>query len=225
MRIFEKEEKPTVEVCRVSYNGDDIEAQFKEGYQTKVVKGSRSPHEDLLAAFGELTRLVQHKLMLTNATYCPCRIKATSVKFVSTDKYTGYSIKSTLTFPSIGTEFNGSSILFIPYSGYWEQEDEDGNPRHDPDDEPQNLTDDEIEILEQASPKPTPTSMKARGSLMTRWTSSTVSRMNSRLKLKVKVKRMQTSLSTTSLQTQSRHSMNWMMKVIWRMRNERIHLS
>lgn len=37
MRIFEKEEKPTVEVCRVSYNGDDIEAQFKEGYQTKVV--------------------------------------------------------------------------------------------------------------------------------------------------------------------------------------------
>ena len=149
MRIFEKEEKPTVEVCRVSYNGDDIEAQFKEGYQTKVVKGSRSPHEDLLAAFGELTRLVQHKLMLTNATYCPCRIKATSVKFVSTDKYTGYSIKSTLTFPSIGTEFNGSSILFIPYSGYWEQEDEDGNPRHDPDDEPQNLTDDEIEILEQ----------------------------------------------------------------------------
>lgn len=149
MRIFEKEEKPTVEVCRVSYNGDDIEAQFKEGYQVKVVKGSRSPHEDLLAAFGELTRLVQHKLMLANATYCPCRIKATSAKFVSTDKYTGYSIKSTLTFPSIGTEFNGSSILFIPYSGYWEQEDEDGNPRHDPDDEPQNLTDDEIEILEQ----------------------------------------------------------------------------
>lgn len=117
MRIFEKEEKPTVEVCRVSYNGDDIEAQFKEGDQTKVVKGSRRPHEDLLAAFGELTQLVQHKLMLTNVAYCPCRIKATSVKFVSTDKYTGYSIKSTLTFPSIGTEFNGSSILFIPLLG------------------------------------------------------------------------------------------------------------
>lgn len=223
MRIFEKEEKPTVEVCRVSYNGDDIEAQFKEGDQTKVVKGSRRPHEDLLAAFGELTQLVQHKLMLTNVAYCPCRIKATSVKFVSTDKYTGYSIKSTLTFPSIGTEFNGSSILSSPTRDIGSRRTRTAIHATILTTNPRTSLMTRSRFSSSASPKPTPTSMRARGSLMTRWTSLAASRMSSRLKLKAK--RMQTSLSTTSLQTQSRHSMNWTMKVIWRMRNERIHLS
>lgn len=150
MRFFERDNGRMIIINEVNYDCSNVSASFTEGDQEKVITGSKRPHDDFSNVFKALSLLCNKKLSSMSESSLPYKLSCTGVKYVSAEKYEGYKLSCELSFYRMVCDSKIKLMLFIPYDGYYEAEDRNGDLIHDPDESPEQLTDDEIDDIEDA---------------------------------------------------------------------------
>ena len=148
MRIFEREGSPSVELHKVIYRDHAVTVILTEGTEEKTIRKFDKVHQDFLDAFKAVGELLSAKLRIKERD--SIALSVTALEFAEGDGWQGYKISFVQRFKALENfKTKGKTPAFyIPAPGYFDALDKNGKPVHRPDDEPQELTDEEIETIE-----------------------------------------------------------------------------
>lgn len=148
MRVFEREGKPNVELHKVIYRDHAVTTILTEGTEEKTIRKFDKVHQDFLDAFKAAGELLSKKFRIKERD--SIAISVTALEFAEGEGWQGYKISFIQRFKALENfKTKGKTPAFyIPAPGYFDALDKNGKPVHRPDDEPQELTDEEIETIE-----------------------------------------------------------------------------
>ena len=148
MRIFENEGKPNVELHKVIYRDHAVTTILTEGTEEKTIRKFDKVHEDFLDALKNAGELLAKKLRIKERD--SIALSVTALEFAEGEGWQGYKISFSQRFKALENfKIKGKTpVFYIPAPGYFDALDKNGKPVHRPDDEPQELTDEEIETIE-----------------------------------------------------------------------------
>ena len=125
----------TIDVTKAMWNGAQVVIALTKGDQTQDIRAGKEPHSDFKAALTNIRPIFLRHMELDSYPDIEKRIMITGVEEKETKSGYGYRIHAKLSCPSIKASIGiHTTTLSVPDEGFFQAEDDYGQPINDPDD-------------------------------------------------------------------------------------------